>query len=65
MVAAVTVEYRYILRRRSGEDITHPDGRVMQWPSYTAALRGRAMVDCTAHIIQQERASAEEPTCSK
>ena len=47
-------EYRYILRTRDGRDITHPNGRVMAWPSYTSALRGRAMVDCTAHIIQQE-----------
>lgn len=47
-------EYRYILRTRDGRDITHPNGRVMVWPSYTSALRGRAMVDCTAHIIQQE-----------
>jgi hypothetical protein len=49
------VEYRYILRTREGKDITHPDGQPLVWPTYTAALRGRAMIDCTAHIIQQER----------
>lgn len=54
MTVALKIEYRYILRTREGRDITYPDGRVMSWPSYTAALRGRAMVDCTAHIIQQE-----------
>jgi len=49
------VEYRYILRTRDGEDLKHADGRVMEWPSYASALRGRAMVECTAYIIQQER----------
>jgi hypothetical protein len=52
--AATAVQYQYILRTRDGRDITYPNGRVMVWPSYTAALRGRAMADCTAHIIQQE-----------
>jgi hypothetical protein len=49
------IEYRYILRSRAGVDYTHPNGRLMVWPSYTSALRGRAMLDCTAHIIQQEQ----------
>jgi hypothetical protein len=49
------VAYRYILRSRAGVDYTHPNGRLMAWPSYASALRGRAMLDCTAHIIQQEQ----------
>jgi hypothetical protein len=53
------VAYRYILRSRAGVDYTHPNGRLMVWPSYTSALRGRAILDCTAHIIQQEKRHAE------
>jgi hypothetical protein len=48
-------EYRYILRSRAGETLRHPDGRVLEYPSYMSALRGRAMTDTRAHIIQQER----------
>jgi hypothetical protein len=53
-------EYRFILRDRAGRDLRHPvTGRPYIYPSYLAALRGRAMLDCTAYIIQQER------TCSR
>jgi hypothetical protein len=50
------VEYRYILRDRAGQDIRHPvTGSPYVYPSYMAAVRGRAMVDCNAFIIQQEK----------
>lgn len=56
-MAAVALQpratYRYVLRR-DGVDLTHPSGRLLVYPSYMAALRGRAMRDDRAHIIQQE-----------
>jgi hypothetical protein len=55
-----TIEYRYILRDRSGNALCHPSGRVLEYPSYMSALRGRAMTDIRAHIIQQERAVYRE-----
>lgn len=50
------VEYRFILRTRDGRTLTHPvSGREYVYPSYMAALRGRAMLDAKAFIVQQER----------
>jgi hypothetical protein len=58
MEAVAHVEYRFILRDRAGQDVLHPvTGKPYVYPSYMAALRGRAMVDCNAFIIQQERAN--------
>jgi hypothetical protein len=54
-------ETRFILVARDGRRYRHRDGRLMTWPSYTSALRGRAIIDCNALIIQQELVS-EEPT---
>lgn len=50
-------EYRYILRNRHGADILHPcTGEPYAYPSYMAAVRGRAMLNPCAFIIQQELA---------
>jgi hypothetical protein len=45
-------QVRYALRSRAGVEYRFQDGRVITWPSYTSALRGRAMIDCLAHIIE-------------
>ncbi len=49
------VEYRYILRSREGATLLRPDGRPYVYPSYMAALRGAAMIDDRAVVIQQEK----------
>jgi hypothetical protein len=50
----VRPEYRYILRTREGRDVLQPSGQPYVYPSYMAALRGRAMLDPRYVIIQQE-----------
>jgi hypothetical protein len=61
VIVAIGTEYRFILRDRAKQDIRHPvTGKVFEFPSYTAALRGRAMIDSTAHIIQQEKHHDQE-----
>lgn len=49
------VEYRYLLRSREGATLLRPDGRPYVYPSYMAALRGAAMIDDRAVVIQQEK----------
>jgi hypothetical protein len=55
-------EYRYILRTRGGDVVLQPNGQPYAYPSYMSAVRGRAMLNPSYLIIQQERINDDLPT---